>query len=124
MRENRFLLDITGKEILLSDFSKKYNISRQAIYKRLKDNFSIKEIIETGGRPTRLRMLAYRETFKEKTELLDKLPEKCKLVLKLRYGLDDDKFRTLEEIGKELKLTRERIRQIESRGFKLFYKLL
>jgi RNA polymerase primary sigma factor len=42
------------------------------------------------------------------------LPEKETTVLKLRFGLEDGIFRTLEEVGEEVKLTRERIRQIES----------
>ncbi len=41
------------------------------------------------------------------------LPEREATVLKLRFGLEDGIFRTLEEIGKEVNLTRERIRQIE-----------
>jgi RNA polymerase primary sigma factor len=41
------------------------------------------------------------------------LPEREAAVLKLRFGLEDGIFRTLEEIGGEMKLTRERIRQIE-----------
>ena len=44
------------------------------------------------------------------------LPEREAAVLKLRFGLEDGIFRTLEEIGKELNLTRERIRQIEGSG--------
>ncbi len=39
-------------------------------------------------------------------------------VLKLRFGLDDDKARTLQEIGDMLKLSRERIRQIEQKAMR------
>lgn len=46
-------------------------------------------------------------------EILDELDEKESTVLKLRFGLDDDQPQTLQEIGDRLKLTRERIRQIE-----------
>ncbi|MCX7973352.1 MAG: RNA polymerase sigma factor RpoD/SigA [Candidatus Aminicenantes bacterium] len=46
-------------------------------------------------------------------EMLDELDEKEALVLKLRFGLDDNQPRTLQEIGNMLNLTRERIRQIE-----------
>ena len=45
---------------------------------------------------------------------INDLPEREATVLKLRFGLEDGIFRTLEEIGGEMKLTRERIRQIES----------
>jgi len=46
-------------------------------------------------------------------EILGELDEKEATVLKLRFGLDDDQPLTLQEIGDRLKLTRERIRQIE-----------
>ncbi len=50
--------------------------------------------------------------------ILQKLDEKEKLVLKLRFGLDDDRPRTLQEIGDQLHLTRERIRQIEKKAMR------
>ncbi|MFW6159605.1 MAG: sigma-70 family RNA polymerase sigma factor [Acidobacteriota bacterium] len=49
-------------------------------------------------------------------EILKELDEKEALVLKLRFGLDDDQPRTLQEIGDYLDLTRERIRQIEKKA--------
>jgi RNA polymerase primary sigma factor len=49
-------------------------------------------------------------------EILGELDEKEAVVLKLRFGLDDDQPRTLQEIGDELHLTRERIRQIEQKA--------
>jgi RNA polymerase primary sigma factor len=51
-------------------------------------------------------------------EILGELDEKEALVLKLRFGLDDDRPRTLQEIGMELNLTRERIRQIEQKAMR------
>lgn len=39
-------------------------------------------------------------------------------VLKLRFGLEDGKSRTLEEVGKEFQVTRERIRQIEAKALR------
>lgn len=49
-------------------------------------------------------------------EVLETLPPVEKTVLKLRYGLDDGQPRTLEEIGRRLGVTRERIRQIQERA--------
>jgi RNA polymerase primary sigma factor len=49
-------------------------------------------------------------------EILYELEDKEALVLKLRFGLDDDHPRTLQEIGDQLNLTRERIRQIEKKA--------
>ncbi len=51
-------------------------------------------------------------------ETLGELDEKEALVLKLRFGLDDDRPRTLQEIGAQLNLTRERIRQIEQKAMR------
>lgn len=50
--------------------------------------------------------------------MLGELDEKEALVLKLRFGLDDDRPRTLQEIGCLLDLTRERIRQIEQKAMR------
>jgi RNA polymerase primary sigma factor len=50
--------------------------------------------------------------------LLGELGEKEALVLRLRFGLDDDQPRTLQEIGNKLNLTRERIRQIEKKAMR------
>jgi len=45
--------------------------------------------------------------------VLSTLPERSAVVMRMRFGLDDGRARTLDEVGKELGLTRERIRQIE-----------
>ncbi|HEY3229729.1 MAG TPA: sigma-70 family RNA polymerase sigma factor [Roseiflexaceae bacterium] len=47
-------------------------------------------------------------------EALQQLPERERKILQLRYGLNDGRYRTLEEVGVEFGLTRERIRQIEA----------
>jgi len=52
-------------------------------------------------------------------EVLDQLNEREKAVIRMRFGLlEDESDRTLEEIGKELSVTRERVRQIESSAIK------
>ncbi len=51
-------------------------------------------------------------------EVLDTLTEREEKVLRLRFGLDDGKARTLEEVGKEFNVTRERIRQIEAKALR------
>lgn len=51
-------------------------------------------------------------------EILDSLQDREKRVLALRFGLEDGVTRTLEEVGKEFGVTRERIRQIEAKALK------
>jgi len=55
---------------------------------------------------------------KQLEEVLDTLTEREKKVLSLRFGLDDGRSRTLEEVGKEFGVTRERIRQIEAKALR------
>ena len=51
-------------------------------------------------------------------EVLGTLTEREQKVLRLRFGLDDSRARTLEEVGKEFNVTRERIRQIEAKALR------
>ncbi|MBQ9483842.1 MAG: sigma-70 family RNA polymerase sigma factor, partial [Ruminiclostridium sp.] len=51
-------------------------------------------------------------------EVLGTLTEREGKVLRLRFGLDDGRQRTLEEVGKEFNVTRERIRQIEAKALR------
>ena len=51
-------------------------------------------------------------------EVLNTLTEREQKVLRLRFGLDDGRARTLEEVGKEFNVTRERIRQIEAKALR------
>ena len=52
------------------------------------------------------------------SEVLGTLTEREQKVLRLRFGLDDGRARTLEEVGKEFSVTRERIRQIEAKALR------
>ena len=62
---------------------------------------------------------ASHQLLKEQVEdVLDSLTERERRVLQLRYGLDDGRTRTLEEVGKEFHVTRERIRQIEAKALR------
>ena len=51
-------------------------------------------------------------------EILNDLSDREQQVLRLRYGLDDNRSRTLEEVGKQMNVTRERIRQIEAKALR------
>ena len=62
--------------------------------------------------------IVHNQSRKHIEEALDSLKLREADVLKLRYGLDDDTERTLEEVGYVYNLTRERIRQIEAKALK------
>ena len=51
-------------------------------------------------------------------EVMNTLTPREAKVLKLRFGLEDGRTRTLEEVGKEFEVTRERIRQIEAKALR------
>ena len=62
---------------------------------------------------------ASHQLLKEQVEdVLESLTERERKVLQLRFGLDDGRSRTLEEVGKEFHVTRERIRQIEAKALR------
>jgi RNA polymerase primary sigma factor len=62
---------------------------------------------------------ASRQLLKEQVEaVLDSLTGRERRVLQLRFGLEDGRARTLEEVGKEFNVTRERIRQIEAKALR------
>jgi RNA polymerase primary sigma factor len=68
---------------------------------------------EVGDRP--LEVVANRIRDKDLLEVLDSLPWRERRVIELRYGLGDKGPMTLEDIGHEVGVTRERVRQIESK---------
>ena len=55
---------------------------------------------------------------KEILERLKNLPKRYKEIIKMRYGLDDYKQSTLEEVGRKINLTRERVRQVQNEALK------
>ena len=54
----------------------------------------------------------------ELNDVLLELTDREEKVLRLRFGLDDGRTRTLEEVGREFNVTRERIRQIEAKALR------
>ena len=62
---------------------------------------------------------AYQSLLREQlSEVLSTLTPREEKVLRLRFGLEDGRPRTLEEVGKEFNVTRERIRQIEAKALR------
>ena len=63
-------------------------------------------------------VVAFQMLKKQLISILDTLTPREEKVLRLRYGIDDGRPRTLEEVGKEFNVTRERIRQIEAKALR------
>ena len=68
--------------------------------------------------PAPVEAAAYSMLKEQLMEVLDTLSDREKKVLMLRFGLEDGRPRTLEEVGKEFDVTRERIRQIEAKALR------
>ncbi len=76
------------------------------------------DFIRDDNAPVPAEAAAYTLLKEQLNEVLDTLTDREKQVLKLRFGLDDGRARTLEEVGVEFHVTRERIRQIEAKALR------
>lgn len=79
---------------------------------------SLKDFIEDHEVMTPADSAAFTMLKEQMNNILDTLTEREENVLRLRFGLDDGRPRTLEEVGKEFNVTRERIRQIEAKALR------
>jgi RNA polymerase primary sigma factor len=76
------------------------------------------QFVEDQLTPTPIQS-AYSKLLRERVEeVLDTLPPRESRILRLRFGLEDGRYYTLEEVGEKFGLTRERIRQIESKALR------
>ena len=82
------------------------------------DDTSFGDFIEDKSAENPYDMTAYSLLREKIVDVLDSLTEREQRVLKLRFGLVDGYSRTLEEVGKQFKVTRERIRQIEAKALR------
>ena len=80
------------------------------------EDSSLEDFIEDTQEPTPEEAVAALVQKEEVQEMLSTLTEKEQKILRLRYGLEDGNVHTLEETGQILGVTRERIRQLESRA--------
>lgn len=76
------------------------------------------DFIQDDNVPVPAEAAAFTLLKEQLSEVLDTLTEREQKVLRLRFGLDDGRARTLEEVGKEFDVTRERIRQIEAKALR------
>ena len=82
------------------------------------DDTSFGDFIEDKSAENPYDMTAYSLLREKIVDVLDSLTERERRVLSLRFGLVDGYSRTLEEVGKQFKVTRERIRQIEAKALR------
>ena len=127
------ILKETGKKASLSTLAASMNLPEERIRKIMgvvgepisleateedEESLSISETIPDPSLPDPLQVLFQKELRKAVDLSLSEIHPKQVSILRLRFGLDDDQDRTLEEIGQKFSLTRERIRQIEAKGLK------
>lgn len=83
-----------------------------------KDNSSLGDFIQSTNMPSPTDVTQSLIRREEIDGILNKLTPREREVVRLRFGLDDGRARTLEEVGAALNVTRERVRQIELRAMK------
>jgi RNA polymerase primary sigma factor len=83
-----------------------------------KDGYDLIEVIEDPSGRLQSNDLAHNDELREAVEIgLQVLPTREEEILRLRFGIGRDRAHTLEEIGREVDLSRERVRQLESIAF-------
>jgi RNA polymerase primary sigma factor len=82
------------------------------------DDSHLGDFIQDDNVPVPAEAAAFTMLQEELETVLGTLSEREAKVLRLRFGLDDGRARTLEEVGKEFHVTRERIRQIEAKALR------
>ena len=133
IRVQRQLLQDLGREPTPEEIGKEMDLSPEKVREILKiaqepvsletpigeeDDSHLGDFIEDQDAVSPADHAAY-ELLKEQLEdVLDTLTDREENVLRLRFGLDDGRTRTLEEVGKVFGVTRERIRQIEAKALR------
>ena len=133
VREQRLLLQELGREPTLEELAERMGVSIERvseIQKIAQDPVSLEtpigeeedshlgDFIEDDKTPTASDSVASTMLKEQIARVLDTLTPREEKVLRLRYGIDDGRPRTLEEVGKEFNVTRERIRQIEAKALR------
>ncbi len=133
IRISRRLLQELGREPLPEEVAKEMGITEEkvrAIMKIAQEPVSLEtpigeeedshlgDFIPDEDAPAPSEAAAFAMLKEQLTGVLDTLTPREEKVLRLRFGLDDGRARTLEEVGKEFEVTRERIRQIEAKALR------
>ena len=83
------------------------------------DQSTLEDFVQDTSGWTPDEMAVRMLTREEVVQAVDELPPRLRLLLSLRFGFFDDRSRTLEEVGAELGVTRERVRQLERQALKI-----
>jgi len=133
IRVSRQLLQELGREPLPEEIAEQMNMTEERVREILKisqepvsletpigeeEDSHLGDFIQDDNVPVPADAAAFTLLREQLGEVLDTLTEREQKVLKLRFGLDDGRARTLEEVGKEFNVTRERIRQIEAKALR------
>ena len=133
VRVNRQLLQELGREPRPDEIAEEMGISEDKVREIIKiaqepvsletpigeeEDSHLGDFIPDDDAPAPDSMATYAMLKKQLTEVLDTLTPREEKVVRLRFGLDDGKTRTLEDVGKEFNVTRERIRQIEAKALR------
>ena len=133
IRTSRHLLQQLGREPMPEEIAKEMEIPVEKVVEIQKiaqdpvsletpigeeDDSHLGDFIQDDDSPAPQDSVAYTLLKEQLEEVMGTLTPREAKVLKLRFGLEDGKARTLEEVGKEFKVTRERIRQIEAKALR------
>ena len=133
IRVNRQLVQELGRDPRPDEIAREMGISEDKVREILKiaqepvsletpigeeDDSHLGDFIPDDDAPAPADAVAVALLKEQLVEVLNTLTPREAKVLRLRYGLDDGKARTLEEVGKEFNVTRERIRQIEAKALR------
>ena len=133
IRTSRHLLQILGREPMPEEIAEEMEIPVEKVMEIQKiaqdpvsletpigeeDDSHLGDFIPDDESPAPHDSAAYTLLKEQLEEVMSTLTPREAKVLKLRFGLEDGKARTLEEVGREFQVTRERIRQIEAKALR------
>jgi RNA polymerase primary sigma factor len=110
-------MDITDDKVRQVLDVARHPISLEAPVGQEGDAF-LGDFIEDESLPQPIELASHELLKVQIGDALDKLTERERKIIVLRFGLEDGRFRTLEEVGREFGITRERIRQIEAKALR------
>ena len=133
IRVSRQLLQQYGREPTPEEIAKEMGISESKVREIIKiaqepvsletpigeeEDSHLGDFIPDDDAPAPAEAASFALMKEQLLDVLDTLTPREEKVLRLRFGLDDGRQRTLEEVGKEFNVTRERIRQIEAKALR------